>query len=217
MSVILHMPMKAVQRSILIACAIFIAQEAHSADPLIRIERPGSTSPQLTVQASKRFRNSTTIPYSHARIVLAGPDHFSQTLKADVMGRLLVDPVLLLKRLKKAPDRITVTATTQLGKSHAEASITLTREEIKGYLRTAAEILNKEGTDLARSGQYGEALEKYLLAKELAPSFAKVFLNSAMIYERFDAPNMAISLYKDYLLTDLKDLAERRKVKHQVV
>jgi len=189
---------------------------ATDAKPLLWILRPAGSDPHLSILVLKDY-GTIRIPYAEAKVTVTGPEEFCQVFTADLMGNVQVNPADIMGSLKDRPEHIKLEASASLGDQTAQATITVSQQELDRYLKQTVEALTKQGDQLGGEGKLTAALRKYQQAHSYDPSSAPVTKRLALAYEKLGMLYLAVAWYSQYLLLPSADISVRQAIKQKVI
>lgn len=205
--------------SLLALCIVLagpLSSLGQNAEVWLTINRPASAEPYLTVYVVKRY-GSTQIPFAGAELSVKGPEGFSQSVRADLLGRAKVNPASVIATLNAKPNLLKLEITARLDRSVATQSITVSKDEIDLYLAGAAEILTEEGNQLAKEGNLRESLKRYRKALDFDARSPRASYNYALAAEKLGMGHVALAGYSHYLLNGSAETGDRVAVKRRAV
>jgi len=118
----------------------------------LEVARPAGGNLHLTISVVKDY-GTIRVPYAGAEVTVTGPEEFCQVFTADPMGRVKVNPAAIMGGLKAPPERMELQVSVRLGEQTAQATTTLSHDELAAYVEQTAEALIEEGDRLAEEGE----------------------------------------------------------------
>lgn len=183
--------------------------------PVLELYRPAGR-PGLAVAAWRSF-GSSRIPFPGASILVKLPDGRTWFTRTDPLGVAEIPAGEILGAMEGSEGPATVRAAVSLSGKTAEESIGVTRGELIRLSGNAARAEVDRGNELARAGNYREAIRFYRRALDLDPECQRASYNIALAYEKLGMKRLAIEAYADYLTRFKTQAEDRESVKEKVL
>jgi hypothetical protein len=178
--------------------------------PSVRVWRP-STDEKDFVAEAKRTAGGDTLPYGEAVIKLTWPGGSAEKA-ADRVGKVRVEPVALRDVLPEKTDKFVLKA--ELGE--ASHSVTVTRDELEGYVDAGAKLLAAQGEAALKDGDYAVASARFFESAAWKPS-EEAAKGWALAEEKLGGPEAALSAYRTALLRQVREPQTRFLFKKKAI